>query len=766
MNKIIISTLFICYSIITISQEQNFSTDYELSVCKGELPSDFSVDILEKTKSDVASETYELTPSKKNKFYENSNYYIYNFLNGGKVLFGDEMTNYVNQVANTLLEKSDNLSLKSELKFYVLKSNVVNAVCMPDGSIFVTVGLLSQIESEAQLAFVLAHEISHYTLQHGIKTYANNEKLRTKYNRSKIGYDDAIVDLSEYSKNQELESDDEGYKMFVKAGYDSDEALKMLLVLQYSHLPFDEIKFDEEFFNSDKYKIPSEYFKNEKLTEEIEDNSGEDDTYSSHPNIKTRIENLNKKKSEEGLVTYGVGLDFEYIQTKARFETQYLNIIQRKYIKTIYESYLLKKKYPNNKFLDECIAKSLYAISKNKTNENSLTEEMELEGNTKSLVDLFDSKMDKKEINVLALKLILELNPEAFQPYAEDLAMDLIKRNGMSLNSFYFNDSKPKTDTTKGIKTDSVNTIPKVVVPEFKLLDSVEYAALTKVGKIKYNRAKQKHYALMEDTSKNDLKVNTEPVKSDYYKTAFYHKKNDSYLKKIFKIANERDLPKYFEDLSYSEQYNAKAERDKEASKFSKVKMDSIIIIDANYEIYKRSGGFDIKNSYKLENIMSDNINELSENSDVSYMNLMTTNFENLSIDQINANFLIKEWKTEMNESYDKRMLSLTQDRINTVFSSLGYNKVMAIGVHSSFNPMEWNQAVLARWLPLISLVMAPGVWPLHIVRFNKYDTIKYLHIIDKNGYNILYRKFESNKGVNAKQDEMFLNNTMNQITK
>ena len=558
MKKTILSSLLICYSLITFSQEQNFATDYKLSVCKGELPSDFSINILEKTKADVANDKFELSTSKKNKFYENSNYFIYNFLNGGKVLFGDELTNYVNQVATNLLEKSGNSQLKNDLKFYVLKSNVVNAVCMPDGSIYVTVGLLSQIESEAQLAFVLAHEISHYTLQHGIKTYANNEKMRTNYNRSKIGYDDAITDLSKYSKDQELESDNEGYKMFVKAGYSSDEAIKMLLVLQYSHLPFDEVKFDETFFNSGKYKIPSDYFEKKKLTEEIEDNSDKDDTYSSHPNIKTRIENLNIKSGSEGVISYGMDLDFDYIQTKSRFETQYLNIIKRKFIKTIFESYLLKKKYPNNKFLDECIAKSMYALSKNKTNDEYL--DTEIEGNSLVLVDLFKNKMDKKEMNVLALKLILDLESEKFKSFAEDLTLDLIKRNGMSYNSFYYTEKKAKLDTIAIEDKDSVAVKPKVI-PKFVILNSTEYAALTKVGKIKYNRAKQKYYTLLNDTVKPVTEGISKPIKSNYYYTAFYEKGGDKGFKKLFDEASKKDLPVYFKDLTYSEQFAAKTRK-------------------------------------------------------------------------------------------------------------------------------------------------------------------------------------------------------------
>ncbi len=768
MKKTVLINFLLCLSTGLLSQGQSFETDYELSVCKGNMPIDFSTDILEKTIKDVEKDNFDLSTAKKKKFYENSNYYIYNFLNGGKVLFGDELSLYVNKVAQTLFEKSGNTAIQDKFKFYVLKSNVVNAVCMADGSIFITVGLLSQIESEAQLAFVLAHEIAHYTLQHGIKTYSNNEKLKTQYNRSKIEYDDAISDLSEHSKDQELESDRVGFEMFIKAGYHMDEAMKMLLVLQYSHLPFDELEFENTFFNRDRYTIPSNYFETEELTDNIEDNSDIDDSYSTHPNIKTRIENLeieftNNRNGMKGVKSYEAESEFSYIQTKARFETQYLNLIQRKFIKTIYESFLLKKKFPNNKFLDECIAKALYAISKNKTNGN-VSYNSNTEGNSLELFNLFEEKMDKKEVNILALKMLLEVDSDKLKPYILDLLIDLTNEHGMSYDSFYYNEKQVVVDTTK-VKNDSI--VEEVIVKEitqFKLLDSAEYLALTKVGKIKYNRAKKRHFALLADTISTQIKEVDVPVKSNYYKTAFFDKGNDKKFKELFNEANEMESPNYFEDLSYSEQANLKREREKRARSSKSVKVDSIIILNTNYEIYKRNGDFDTRNSFKLENIMSQKLNEEFANSDVAFLDLTTTTLNNQSIDIVNANFIIKEWKNEMNASYDNKMLPLTQDRMNGVVKSLGYKNVMIMGVYNEFNPIIFNQMILARWLPLISIIIAPGVWPLHIVRFNKFNTTKYAYVMDENGYNILYRKFESNKNVNVKQDEIFIEYIINQL--
>ena len=131
----------------------------------GNVPTEFTINSLDKINNDID----------KNKdatsFYEQFRFSQQKILFGGKVLFGDEMSIYVNKVAHNLLDKSGLSALKSELRFYVLKSDVVNAICMPDGAIFVTVGLLSQIENEAQLAYILSHEITHYTKQHSVNDF-------------------------------------------------------------------------------------------------------------------------------------------------------------------------------------------------------------------------------------------------------------------------------------------------------------------------------------------------------------------------------------------------------------------------------------------------------------------------------------------------------------------------------------------------------------------------------------------------------------------
>ena len=74
---------------------------------------------------------------------------------------------YVDSVGQALAKRSERPDL--EWHFRVLDSPVVNAFALPGGYIYVTRGLLSVMNSEAQLAAVIGHEIGHVTARHGAR---------------------------------------------------------------------------------------------------------------------------------------------------------------------------------------------------------------------------------------------------------------------------------------------------------------------------------------------------------------------------------------------------------------------------------------------------------------------------------------------------------------------------------------------------------------------------------------------------------------------
>ncbi|MEM7062910.1 MAG: M48 family metallopeptidase [Cyanobacteria bacterium P01_B01_bin.77] len=67
---------------------------------------------------------------------------------------------YTRSLAESLV--SDNLKQRPKLQIHILDEPIPNAMVIPGGHVFVTTGLLEDIETENELAFVLAHELGHF----------------------------------------------------------------------------------------------------------------------------------------------------------------------------------------------------------------------------------------------------------------------------------------------------------------------------------------------------------------------------------------------------------------------------------------------------------------------------------------------------------------------------------------------------------------------------------------------------------------------------
>jgi hypothetical protein len=78
-----------------------------------------------------------------------------------------EVQKYVTQLGNSLLPPSEAVTTRAlEFRFFVVEDAAVNAFALPDGTVLVNTGLLGAVENEAQLAFVLSHEIAHALQAH------------------------------------------------------------------------------------------------------------------------------------------------------------------------------------------------------------------------------------------------------------------------------------------------------------------------------------------------------------------------------------------------------------------------------------------------------------------------------------------------------------------------------------------------------------------------------------------------------------------------
>ena len=75
---------------------------------------------------------------------------------------------YVNNIGQNLIRKLSNREFR-KFHFKIVDSSEINAFALPGGYVYITRGILAALNSEAELASVIGHEISHITLHHGAK---------------------------------------------------------------------------------------------------------------------------------------------------------------------------------------------------------------------------------------------------------------------------------------------------------------------------------------------------------------------------------------------------------------------------------------------------------------------------------------------------------------------------------------------------------------------------------------------------------------------
>lgn len=157
---------------------------------------------------------------------------------GGDYVVAPEVTRYVQGVMAKLAAVSDR-DLPFEIE--VLNSSVPNAWAMPGGKMAINRGLLTELNSEAELAAVLGHEIVHAAARHGAKSQERGMLMQGGLIATQIAlgnnqYRDLIaggtmlglqLTTMKFGRDAELESDLYGMEYMVRAGYDPQAAVDL-----------------------------------------------------------------------------------------------------------------------------------------------------------------------------------------------------------------------------------------------------------------------------------------------------------------------------------------------------------------------------------------------------------------------------------------------------------------------------------------------------------------------------------------------------------
>lgn len=493
MKKLLI--LFILFGPGFVICQQNLKGNYTPLKSSGTLPDIFTQNIRHVIEQDITELNKQKDNDKsiKRTYLTAANYEIEKIVKSGNTLVNDEVTVYLNQLADVILKNNE--ALRKQLHIYTLKSPVVNAYSYDKGYIFIDIGLIAQAETEAQLAYILCHEISHYVKKHNINGYVHEKKIdRRNYNGD--DNDDALIEKCQYSKENESEADIEGFRMFELTNYDLKQAEKAFDVLQYSHLPFELVEFKKNFFETEHFTLPERYFLKE--VSSIKNNSNEDDTKMTHPNTSKRkqaIGELIAQRNNAGRTTDIIGKEkFEYIRDLTRMELCRLYLKRRDYPNALYASYILLQKYPQNQYLLETMAKGLYAVSlygkgvirynSDSYLENGIQDYSKIESYPQQLYHLIN-KMPENEWTIMSLNYVYRSHKKfpdnkVLMAYTDSM-FSLIKTTNWGVVDFVRTNVKPENkpvavDTSKqtpSSKTDLIANLQKE--NNFKNYDTAYY---------------------------------------------------------------------------------------------------------------------------------------------------------------------------------------------------------------------------------------------------------------------------------------------------
>jgi predicted Zn-dependent protease len=225
------------------------------------------------------------------------------------VLKNDRVQSYVNDIGQRLAK----LSHRSQLKwtFTVLDSPEINAFALPGGYVYITRGIMAYLDSEADLAGVIGHEIGHVTARHGAQRATRQQDAALVGLLGNVlgavldakgggGIGQQIGQVSEmaaagrvakYGREQELQADGLGAEYLSRVNYDPRNMIDVIRVLK-----------DQERFAADVARAEGRPV-----------SQGGNSWLASHPSNDQRLESIskiaaqyqaNKNYADEGRVRY------------------------------------------------------------------------------------------------------------------------------------------------------------------------------------------------------------------------------------------------------------------------------------------------------------------------------------------------------------------------------------------------------------------------------------------------------------------------------
>ncbi len=170
----------------------------------------------------------------------------------------EELETYLNNVAKGLYP--GDVFAQIPFRIHVIRNHFLNAFAFPNGHVYVHSGMLASMENEAQLATLLAHEMTHATHRHTVREFRNIKNKSAFLATMNVtlgglggigslvtalGALGTVASVHGYSREMEADADMEGIQLVIRAGYDPRESITFF---RYLKRELEEEDKNEPFF--------------------------------------------------------------------------------------------------------------------------------------------------------------------------------------------------------------------------------------------------------------------------------------------------------------------------------------------------------------------------------------------------------------------------------------------------------------------------------------------------------------------------------------
>ncbi|MBA4054796.1 MAG: hypothetical protein C0490_08800 [Marivirga sp.] len=318
----------------------------------------------------------------------NRSMFILKLVNAKSFIDNDSIENKLGEIVKRIVVSND-LDERERI-ILIMNRPEANAMCYGRGTFIVTIGLLSRIKTEDELAFILSHELAHDELRHVQTRIKEEADLRTAHKINKqLGniifgetttveeietFRKYVYKISEFGRENEIDADSVGFELFRNAKYNEQEAAKALFTLDSANYP----KYDskEHFFSAfDFPKYPfKEYWLNKRLSVYMSKPGDtflfSSDSLKSHPNLDVRREILSTySRTESQRDSFPVKIFSRDIVVSAEFQVVESAYISKQYDQALYQILQLVNKYPKSGYLISRAGKILLDIGQAKNDQ-------------------------------------------------------------------------------------------------------------------------------------------------------------------------------------------------------------------------------------------------------------------------------------------------------------------------------------------------------------------------------------------------------------